>query len=129
MSPWPLGNFHKPLSVMCQLIAIKPIASAIAASPRWCPPAANGRAFEDSALIGPFFGCSALPDVYPAQLPNVREQCFSNMTQRRSADIEASQSALRSTTGQLQEGLYQVLYGMLRHGGDTREAGAYTPSR
>ena len=44
------------------------------------------------------------------------------MTQRRAADIEASQSALRSTTGQLQEGLYQVLYGMLRHGGDTREA-------
>ena len=42
----PLGHFHKPLSVLCQLIAIKPIASAIAASPRWCPPAANGRAFE-----------------------------------------------------------------------------------
>ena len=66
----PLGNFHRPLSMLCQLVAIKPVAAAIAAHPRWCPPqtglAGNGRAFEDASILGSFFTCSALPDVYPA---------------------------------------------------------------
>ena len=102
--------------------AVKPIAAAMVAHPRWCPPhRTTGRAFEDDCVLGPFFSCAALPDVYPPSQPNVREQCFSNMNQRRPGDVEGAVNTLRAVTGQLQDGLYQVLYGMLRHGGETRE--------
>ena len=98
----PLGEVHKPLTLLCQLAACKPVAARLAAHPKWKPPtttttnafpgmagmaasssssssssAINGRAFEDESLLGPFFGCSALPD--PALLqrqPSVAEQCF-----------------------------------------------------
>ena len=98
----PLGEVHKPLTLLCQLAACKPVAARLAAHPKWKPTtttttnafpgmagmaasssssssssAINGRAFEDESLLGPFFGCSALPD--PALLqrqPSVAEQCF-----------------------------------------------------
>jgi hypothetical protein len=95
----PLGEVHKPLTLLCQLAACKPVASRLAAHPKWQPStttttaaasfgiagiaasssssAIDGRAFEDESLLGPFFGCSALPD--PALLqrqPSVAEQCF-----------------------------------------------------
>ena len=118
----PLGEFHRPLSTLCSLAAVKPVAAAMTSHPRWCPPhKTNGRAFEDDSVLGPFFSCAALPDVYPPSQPNVREQCFSNLHQRRPGDVEGAINTLRAVTSQLQDGLYQVLYGMLRHGGDTRE--------
>jgi ubiquitin conjugation factor E4 B len=117
----PLGDFRRPMSTLCTLVAIKPIAAAVAAHPRWCPPhRANGRAFEDNSVLGPFFACAGLQDVYPPARPDVRETCFGD--RRSTGDAEGAVNTLRTTVNQVQDGLYQAVYGMLRHGGDTREA-------
>ena len=119
----PLGEVHRPLSVLCSMTAIKPVAAVLSQHPRWCPShPTNGRAFEDDCVLGAFFSCSALPDVYPASRPSVREQCFSNLHQRRPGDVEAAINTLRTTSGQVADALFQALYAMLRHGGETREA-------
>ena len=46
---------------------------------------------------------------------------LSGLESRRGADVEQSIHTLRAVTKQTQEGLYQTLYAMLKHGGDVRE--------
>ena len=118
-----LGEYLKPLTLLCQLVASKPVAECVARHPRWCPATRNnGRAFEDESLLGPFFALGALPDpvdeLAPAQ-PNVRETLFTNLDRRGA--IESTYSTSRAAVGVARDGLYQCLYGMLRHGGESRE--------
>ena len=133
----PLGDYRKPVSLLCALAASKPAAAVLVAHPRWLPPrrsarpplgspapppdAPNGRAFEDDSILGPFFACGALPDAYPPSLPDVRAECFRGLDRRRPGELESSYSTIRVRVGTLRDGLYQALYAMLRHGGDIRE--------
>ena len=147
----PLGETHKPLSLLCQIAASKPCAAVMARHERWRPGAesreplvrrlaANGRRFEDNSILGPFFQCAALPDDPPSVVapngvpmvmpggarrplePDVRQQCFADVDRRRAGELEASYAAVRGVSKTVREGLYQALYVMLRHGGDVRES-------
>ena len=148
----PLGETHRPLSLLCQIAASKPCAAAMAKHERWRPDASpsrsaalsrpDGRRFEEDSLLGPFFQCAALPDDPPPNLvgpngvpipsrsallrrplePDVRQQCFADLDRRRAGELEASYSAIRGVNKTVREGLYQALYVMLRQGGDVRES-------
>ena len=148
----PLGETHRPLSLLCQIAASKPCAAAMARHERWRPDSktqtralgglaeVNGRRFEEESILGPFFQCAALPDDLPVLVgpngipmptsggarrslePDVRQQCFDNLDRRRAGELEASFAAIRGVSKMVREGLYQAMYVMLRHGGDVREA-------
>ena len=77
----PLGETHRPLSLLCQIAASKPCAAAMAKHERWRPDSRgaalfggaalsrpDGRRFEEECLLGPFFQCAALPDDPPPNL-------------------------------------------------------------
>ena len=76
----PLGETHRPLSLLCQIAASKPCAAAMAKHERWRPDSRSaalfggaasrpdGRRFEEQCLLGPFFQCAALPDDPPPAL-------------------------------------------------------------
>ena len=76
----PLGETHRPLSLLCQIAASKPCAAAMSKHERWRPDSRSaalfggaasrpdGRRFEEECLLGPFFQCAALPDDPPPAL-------------------------------------------------------------
>jgi hypothetical protein len=76
----PLGETHRPLSLLCQIAASKPCAAAMSKHERWRPDSRgaalfggaasrpDGRRFEEECLLGPFFQCAALPDDPPPAL-------------------------------------------------------------
>ena len=73
----PLGEIHKPLSVLCGIAQSKPCALVLVGHDKWrpdftrkktiisSPKKFHGRAFEDESVLGPFFQCAALPDDPP----------------------------------------------------------------
>eukprot|EP00240_Pyramimonas_obovata_P004627 CAMPEP_0118947780 /NCGR_PEP_ID=MMETSP1169-20130426/46647_1 /TAXON_ID=36882 /ORGANISM="Pyramimonas obovata, Strain CCMP722" /LENGTH=414 /DNA_ID=CAMNT_0006894063 /DNA_START=81 /DNA_END=1321 /DNA_ORIENTATION=+ len=110
----PLGNFHRPLNALCQLSSSPIIAQLIVNHPKFMPNVLNGRAFEGESLLGPFLKISTAPDIFSNGLPSVVEQCFSNLTTRRQADVNASIATLRNNIGQLQTGLHQFFHALLK---------------
>jgi Ubiquitin fusion degradation protein 2 len=46
---------------------------------------------------------------------------FSNARKRLKRDVEASYAMLRGCSSRLTEGLYQILFVMLKHGGEVRQ--------
>ena len=61
-----------------------------------------------------FLKISTAPDIFSNGQPNVVEQCFSNLTTRRQADVNASISTLRANLNQLQTGLHQCVHALLK---------------
>lgn len=121
-----LGNFAEHLKVLYQLVSVKAFAICLVKHKRWIPmrshlSAINGRQFETESALGLFFKLSPLPDVMGVGEPNFVESCFSNVTTRTKRDVDASFAMLRGCTNTLIEGLYQIMFVMLKHGGEVRE--------
>ena len=132
----PLGDYHKPVSLLCALAASSP------------PPPSSSRVRVGSRRDGRLARRSAAPRLPPThptaepsgttpssvhssravrsrtptrRLPDVRAECFRGLDRRRPGELESSYSTIRVRVGTLRDGLYQALYAMLRHGGDIRE--------
>jgi len=122
----PLADIAEHLKVMYQLVSVKAFAVALVKHKRWIPmrshlSAINGRQFETESALGLFFKPSVLPDIYGVGEPNFVDAYFSNVTTRKKRDVEGSFSMLRGCTNTLIEGLYQIIFVMLKHGGEVRE--------
>lgn len=122
----PLGNFDGHLKTMYQLCAVKPFAVALVRHKRWIPiknhlSAINGRQFESECALGWFLKPSVLPDVFGCGEPDCVDAYFSNARKRLKRDVEASYAMLRGCSSRLTEGLYQILFVMLKHGGEVRQ--------
>lgn len=122
----PLGEFDSHLKTMYQLVAVKAFAMELVKHKRWIPMkshlnAINGRQFESESALGWFFRPSVLPDIWGSGEPEFINSYFSNLKTRTKRDVEASYAMLRGCTNRLTEGLYQILFVMLKHGGEVRE--------
>ena len=124
----PLGEFDAHLKTMYQLCSVKQFALALVKHKRWVPmkahlSAINGRQFESESALGWFFRPSVLPDMYGCGEPDCVEAYFGEQTSRKRTkrEMEASYVMLRGCGNRLIEGLYQILFVLLKHGGEVRQ--------
>lgn len=119
-----LGNFQQPLRALLFLVSFPVGAKSLVNHPWWIPKGVylNGRVIEMTSILGPFFHVSALPDhtIFKSQ-PDVGQQCFSEASTRRPADLLSSFTTIKTVMNNLYEGLKQVLHSLLRNA-DTRES-------
>ncbi|KAF2299389.1 hypothetical protein GH714_031802 [Hevea brasiliensis] len=91
--------------------------------PWWIPKGAylNGRVIEMTSILGPFFHVSALPDhtIFKSE-PDVGQQCFSEVSTRRQADLLSSFTTIKTLMNNLYDDLEKVLFTLLKSS-DTRE--------
>ncbi|KAI3784885.1 hypothetical protein L1987_43993 [Smallanthus sonchifolius] len=113
-----LGNFQQPLRALMYLISFPVGARALVNHPWWIPKGAylNGRVIEMTSILGPFFHVSALPDqsIFKGQ-PDVGQQCFSESSTRRPADILSSFTTIKTVMNNLYAGLADVLRSLLKN--------------
>uniref|UniRef100_A0ACD5V2A9 Uncharacterized protein n=1 Tax=Avena sativa TaxID=4498 RepID=A0ACD5V2A9_AVESA len=121
-----LGDFQRPLRVLRRLVGIPSCAKALVQHPKWIPNKdqimliGEGRVMELSSLLGSFFHVSAIPDPeFPSQ-PDVGQQCFSDASSCRPADLLSSFATIKSVMNNLQDGLRDVLLVLLKNL-DTRD--------
>ncbi|KAL6551585.1 E3 ubiquitin-protein ligase pub1 [Orobanche gracilis] len=118
-----LGNFQPPLRALLFLVNYPVGAKALVSHPWWIPKGAylNGRVIEMTSILGPFFHVSALPDNSTFKTePDVGQQCFSEASTRRAADLLSSFTTIRTVLNNLYDGLAEVLRCLLKNT-DTRE--------
>lgn len=93
--------------------------------PKWCPTAGiggqplTGRSFQLLSLLGPFFSMTPVPDQFLSPKPDVIQQCFSGLENRRRSDIESAILGMRAQLLQTTGGLQRIVEGLLR-GAETR---------
>lgn len=123
----PLAEFDGHLKTMYQLCAVKTFAQALVKHKRWVPmkahlSAINGRQFETESVLGWFLRPSVLPDIFGCGEPDCVEAYFGDQSskKRTKREVEASYTMLRGCVGRLVEGLYQILFVLLKHGGEVR---------
>ncbi|KAD6795992.1 hypothetical protein R6Q59_020126 [Mikania micrantha] len=113
-----LGNFQQPLRALMYLISFSVGARALVNHPWWIPKGAylNGRVIEMTSILGPFFHVSALPDqsIFKGQ-PDVGQQCFSESSTRRPADLLSSFTTIKTVMNNLYDGLAEVLRSLLKN--------------
>ncbi|GAV65721.1 U-box domain-containing protein/Ufd2P_core domain-containing protein [Cephalotus follicularis] len=118
-----LGNFQQPLRALLFLVSFAAGAKSLVSHPWWIPKGAylNGRVIEMTSILGPFFHVSALPDhtIFKSQ-PDVGQQCFSEASNRRPADLLSSFTTIKTVMNHLYDGLGEVLLSLLKST-DTRE--------
>jgi len=119
-----LGDFQLSLQALCRLLDIKPVAKCFAALPRFLPlPLRDGRAIQEQSLFGPFFNVSVIPDMMsplaPLPQPDIRQQCFSGLENRRQAEVLASIQSIRTCSQGLATGLHTAVRALLK-GKETR---------
>ncbi|GFY84878.1 U-box domain-containing protein [Actinidia rufa] len=118
-----LGNFQQPLRALLFLISFPIGAKSLVNHPWWIPKGAylNGRVIEMTSILGPFYHVSALPDhtIFKSQ-PDVGQQCFSEASTRRPADLLSSFTTIKTVMNNLYEGLAEVLLSLLKNA-ETRE--------
>ncbi|KAF3539372.1 hypothetical protein F2Q69_00018843 [Brassica cretica] len=118
-----LGDFQPPLRALKYLVSLPVGAKSLVSHEWWVPRGAymNGRAMELTSIFGPFFHVSALPDntLFKSQ-PDVGQQCFSQASERRPADLLSSFSTIKNFMNILYSGLHDVLMILLKST-DTRE--------
>ncbi|KAK1648488.1 hypothetical protein QYE76_066293 [Lolium multiflorum] len=120
-----LGDFQRPLRVLRRLVGIPNCAKALVEHPKWIPKnqimlIGEGRVMELSSLLGAFFHVSAIPDREFASQPDVGQQCFSEASSRRPADLMSSFATIKSVMNNLQDGLRDILLVLLKNL-DTRD--------
>ncbi|WVZ57309.1 hypothetical protein U9M48_007709 [Paspalum notatum var. saurae] len=120
-----LGDFQRPLRVLRRLVGIPNCAKALVNHPRWIPKdrimlIGEGRVMELYSVLGAFFHVSAIRDREFASKPDVGQQCFSEASSRRPADLLSSYATIRSVMNGLYDGLKDVLLILLKNL-DTRE--------
>ncbi|KAL3525886.1 hypothetical protein ACH5RR_014258 [Cinchona calisaya] len=113
-----LGNFQQPLRALLWLVNFPVGAKALVNHPWWIPKTMylNGRVIEMTSILGPFFHVSALPDqaIFKSQ-PDVGQQCFSESSTRRPADLLSSFTTIKTVTNHLYDGLAEVLRCLLKN--------------
>ncbi|KAK2987861.1 hypothetical protein RJ640_025628 [Escallonia rubra] len=118
-----LGNFQQPLRALLYLVSFPVGAKSLVNHPWWIPKGVylNGRVIEMTSILGPFFHVSALPDqtMFKSQ-PDVGQQCFSEVSTRRAADLLSSFTTIKSVMNNLYDGLAEVLRSLLKNT-NTRE--------
>ncbi|CAO2820573.1 unnamed protein product [Amaranthus hypochondriacus] len=118
-----LGNFQQPLRALLYLVSFPTGVKSLVTHKWWLPPGSflNGRAMEVASILGPFFHISALPDtsLFKSQ-PDVGQQCFSDASSRRQADLLSSFTTIKTVMNNLYDGLHEVLLCLLKKP-DTRE--------
>ncbi|XP_062151115.1 probable ubiquitin conjugation factor E4 [Alnus glutinosa] len=118
-----LGNFQQPLRALLYLVSFPVGAKSLVNHLWWIPKGAylNGRVIEMTSILGPFFHVSALPDhaIFKSQ-PDVGQQCFSEASTRRPADLLSSFATIKTVMNNLYDGLAEVLLSLLKNT-DTRE--------
>ncbi|KAJ4912092.1 putative ubiquitin conjugation factor E4 [Raphanus sativus] len=118
-----LGDFQPPLRALKYLVSLPVGAKSLVSHEWWVPRGAymNGRAMELTSILGPFFHISALPDntLFKSQ-PDVGQQCFSQASERRPADLLSSFSTIKNFMNILYSGLHDVVMILLKST-DTRE--------
>ncbi|KAJ1296657.1 hypothetical protein BS78_01G319200 [Paspalum vaginatum] len=120
-----LGDFQRPLRVLRRLVGIPNCAKALVNHPRWIPKdrimlIGEGRVVELYSVLGAFFHVSAIRDREFASKPDVGQQCFSEASSRRPADLLSSYATIKSVMNGLYDGLKDVLLILLKNL-DTRE--------
>ncbi|PON40797.1 Ubiquitin conjugation factor E4, core [Parasponia andersonii] len=118
-----LGNFQQHLRALHFLVSLPVGAKSLVNHPWWIPKGVylTGRAIEVTSVLGPFFHVSALPDhtIYKSQ-PDVGQQCFSDASTRRPADLLSSFTTIKTVMNNLYDGLSEVLLLLLKNQ-DTRQ--------
>ncbi|OAY60270.1 probable ubiquitin conjugation factor E4 [Manihot esculenta] len=118
-----LGNFQQPLRALLFLLTFPVGVKSLVNHPWWIPKGAylNGRVIEMTSILGPFFHVSALPDhtIFKSE-PDVGQQCFSEVSTRRPADLLSSFTTIKTLMNNLYDDLEKVLLTLLRNS-DTRE--------
>ncbi|CAN6574695.1 unnamed protein product [Malus baccata var. baccata] len=118
-----LGNFQQPLMALYFLVKLPVGARSLVNHPWWIPKGVylNGRVIERTSILGPFFHVTALPDhpIFKSQ-PDVGQQCFSEASTRRPADLLSSFATIKTVMNNLYDGLTEVLLLLLKNA-DTRE--------
>ncbi|XP_058226319.1 probable ubiquitin conjugation factor E4 [Rhododendron vialii] len=118
-----LGNFQHPLRALLLLVSFPVGAKCLVNHLWWIPKGAylNGRVIEMTSILGPFFHVSALPDhaMFKSQ-PDVGQQCFSEASTRRPADLLSSFTTIKTVMNNLYDGLSEVLLCLLKNA-ETRE--------
>ncbi|KAJ6683959.1 hypothetical protein OIU85_007634 [Salix viminalis] len=119
-----LGNFQQPLRALLFLVSFNVGAKSLVSHKWWIPTGAyvNGRVIEMTSILGPFFHVSALPDntIFKSE-PDVGQQCFSDATNRRQADLLSSFTTIKTLMNNLYGGLAELLLALLKNS-DTRES-------
>ncbi|KAF9663780.1 hypothetical protein SADUNF_Sadunf17G0087600 [Salix dunnii] len=119
-----LGNFQQPLRALLFLVSFNVGAKSLVSHMWWIPTGAyvNGRVIEMTSILGPFFHVSALPDntIFKSE-PDVGQQCFSDATNRRQADLLSSFTTIKTLMNNLYGGLAELLLALLKNS-DTRES-------
>ncbi|PRW05883.1 putative ubiquitin conjugation factor E4 [Chlorella sorokiniana] len=121
-----LGDYSAPLGILQRMAACKPMAVALTQLPAWMPQWQDGRGFEASSVLGPFFGIGALADrarvgVPSVRQPDVAQQCFADAEKRRQGDINQAMVSLQMGQQALAGQLHAIVMSLLRNT-DTREA-------
>lgn len=120
----PLGPFQTPLKTLILLVSYPSVAKVLVNHPFWLPNSrgVTGRVLEISSILGPFFRISVIPDnsIFGIAEPNVGQQCFSEASTRRNADLLASFSTIKNLMHQFYDGLHEVVLKLLKSS-DTRE--------
>ncbi|WCJ25643.1 Ubiquitin conjugation factor E4 A [Euphorbia peplus] len=118
-----LGNFQQPLRALQYLLTFPVGVKSLVNHPWWIPKGAylNGRVIEMTSILGPFFHVSALPDhtIFKSE-PDVGQQCFSDLSTRRQADLLSSFTTIKTLMNNLYDDLEKVLLTLLKSS-DTRE--------
>lgn len=118
-----LGNFQDSLRALLYLVRFPAGAKSLVNHEWWIPKGVymNGRAIEMTSILGPFFHISALPDqAFFKSQPDIGQQCFSDASTRRAADLLSSFSTIKTVMNNLYDGLAEVLLILLKST-DTRE--------
>ncbi|GAB4827333.1 E3 ubiquitin-protein ligase pub1 [Ancistrocladus abbreviatus] len=113
-----LGNFQQPLRAVLYLVSFPAGAKSLVSHNWWIPKGLylNGRVMEMTSILGPFFHVSALRDhtLFKSQ-PDVGQQCFSDASSRRPADLLSSFTTIKTVMNNLYDGLNKVLLCLLKN--------------
>ncbi|XWS32927.1 hypothetical protein CRYUN_Cryun22dG0032800 [Craigia yunnanensis] len=119
-----LGNFQQPLRALLCLVNFPVGAKSLVNHLWWIPKGIylNGRVIEMTSILGPVFHVSALPDhtIFKSQ-PDIGQQCFSDASTRRAADLLSLFSTIKVVMNNLYDGLAEVLLCLLKNT-ETRES-------
>ncbi|KAK8707547.1 hypothetical protein V6N13_058603 [Hibiscus sabdariffa] len=108
----------QPLRALSYLVKLPVGAKSLVNHPWRIPKGVylNGLVIEMTSILGPFFHVSALPDhtIFKSQ-PDVGQQCFSDASTRRAADMLSSFTTIKTLMNTSYNDLAEVLLCLLRN--------------
>eukprot|EP00963_Diacronema_lutheri_P009923 scaffold938_cov334-Pavlova_lutheri.AAC.43 len=111
-----LGDFHAQIRTLSMLTNHPALCKVITSAKDWIPQSSNGRQFEQQSLLGPTLTISAIPDMVVPSRPSVGKTCFSDLENKRNADVLTSITTLRNAAEVLASTLHVIHMNLLRKG-------------